>query len=71
MLTEYRKAPRLTSLKLYWDTVTDCLSQRPLTIVDPKAAGRQHLWLGDALPWPMTAPITLPTAPVKPQPRGE
>ena len=60
MLTEYRKAPRLTSLKLYWDTVTECLAQRPLTIVDPKAAGRQHLWLGDALPLPMFTPSTLP-----------
>ena len=63
MLTEYRKAPRLTSLKLYWDAVTASLSQRPLTIVDPKAAGRQHLWLGDAPPLPMSAPITTPAEP--------
>ena len=63
ILTEYRKAPRLTSLKLYWDTVTECLSQRPLTIVDPKAVGRQHLWLGDAPPLPMSMPITLPAEP--------
>ena len=71
MLTEYRQAPRLTSLKLYWDTVTDCLAQRPLTIVDPKAAGRQQLWLGDAFQLPMTAPITLPAEPIKPQKRDE
>ncbi|MBC8117113.1 MAG: hypothetical protein H7062_22185, partial [Candidatus Saccharimonas sp.] len=68
MLTEYRKAPRLTSLKLYWDAVTESLSQRPLTIVDPKAAGRQHLWLGDAPPLPILAPTTLPVEPVAPQP---
>ena len=63
MLAEYRKAPRLTSLKLYWDAVTESLAQRSLTIIDPKAAGRQHLWLGDAPQLPLLAPITLPAEP--------
>ncbi len=67
MLTEYRRAPRLTSLKLYWDAVTESLSKRPLTIVDPKAAGRQHLWLGEMPQLPMTSPITLPAEPREPQ----
>ena len=71
MLTEYRKAPRLTSLKLYWDAVTESLAQRPLTIVDPKAAGRQHLWLGDAPPLPMIAPIMLPIGPPASQQRDQ
>ena len=71
MLNEYRQAPRLTSLKLYWDAVTESLSQRSLTIVDPKAAGRQHLWLGDAPPLPMPVSITLPAEPIKPQRRDE
>jgi hypothetical protein len=32
---------------LYWDTVEQTLSARPLTIIDPKAAGRKHLLLVD------------------------
>ena len=62
MLSEYQQAPRLTSRKLYWDTVTESLSQRSLTIVDPKAAGRQHLWLGDGpnVPLAPTLPVPIP-----------
>ncbi len=62
MLAEYQQAPRLTSRKLYWDAVTESLSQRSLTIVDPKAAGRQHLWLGDGpnVPLVPTLPVPVP-----------
>jgi len=38
---------RMTRQELYWRTVGDVLSDRPLTIIDPKAAGRKHLLLLD------------------------
>ena len=60
LLSEYQRAPRLTSLKLYWDAVTESLVQRPLTIVDPKAAGRQHLWLGDGSTVPLAPTFQVP-----------
>lgn len=59
LLTEYRKAPRLTTERMYWDMIIQTLSNRPLTIVDPKAANRQHLWLND-LPAPQ-AVLPIPT----------
>ena len=60
LLSEYQHAPRLTSLKLYWDAVTESLAQRPLTIVDPKAAGRQHLWLGEGPNVPLAPTFQVP-----------
>ena len=60
LLSEYQHAPRLTSLKLYWDAVTESLAQRPLTIVDPKAAGRQHLWLGEGPNLPLAPTFQVP-----------
>jgi hypothetical protein len=32
---------------LYWETLEQVLSARPLTILDPRATGRQHLFLAD------------------------
>ena len=60
--TEYRRSPDLTSQRLYWDSVIQALSNRPLTIVDPRAANRQHLWMGD-LP-PVAPPRMEPQAPI-------
>jgi len=37
--------PLLTGSRLYWDAIESALSDRPLTIVDPKVSGRQHLML--------------------------
>lgn len=39
----------LTDLQLYWDAVEQSLSKRPLTILDPKVSGKQHLLLVDPL----------------------
>ena len=50
LLAEQRKQPRLTSFRLYWSIMTEILSRRTLTIIDPKAVGRQHLWLGEPFP---------------------
>jgi Cu+-exporting ATPase len=38
---------RMTRQELYWRTIGDVLADRPLTILDPKAAGRKHLLLLD------------------------
>ena len=43
----FRRWPALTGNQIYWDAVAEVLSKRPLTIVDPKASGRQHLMLID------------------------
>lgn len=50
LLSEYLRRPDLTGSYLYWTIMADVLSQRPLTIIDPQAAGRQHLWLGETVP---------------------
>lgn len=44
---EHALDPFLTRTHLFWQTVQRALSGRPLTIVDPAAAGRQHLLLID------------------------
>ena len=54
---EYSVQPELTGQFLYWTTMTEVLSKRPLTIVDPKAIGKQHFWLGEPVP-NMTLPAT-------------
>lgn len=52
--------PSLTSTALYLKAVTDVLSGRPLTIVDPDVAGRQHMLLLD--PEDFSAPAFLQPA---------
>lgn len=77
LLDTYRDQPELTARQLYQRAVTQALGARPLTIVDPKAAGRQHLMLidpeqlsgGRILQPALTAPETqdrLPTEPAQP-----
>ncbi len=46
LLGAYRTQPELTSRQLYWQAITDTLSARAITIVDPKAGGHQRLLLG-------------------------
>jgi P-type Cu+ transporter len=52
---EYSAQPELTGQFLYWTIITEVLSKRPLTIVDPNAVGKQHFWLGEPIPG-MTLP---------------
>ena len=47
LLDAYRANPPLTSTQLYWSTIEQTLVSRPLTIIDPKAAGKQTLLLVD------------------------
>lgn len=45
LLAAYRQGPVLTGLQLYWQTVEGALAARPITIIDSKVSGRQHLML--------------------------
>jgi regulator of protease activity HflC (stomatin/prohibitin superfamily) len=47
LLAVYRANPLLTTAQFYWKTIKETLSTRPLTIIDPAAAGRQHLLLAN------------------------
>ena len=61
LFNEYKQQPRLTSLYLYWTQLTEVLSQRSLTIVDPKAVGRQHIWMGEPTPKMLIPPPNAPS----------
>lgn len=50
LFTEFTRHPTLTREQLYWTAINEVLSQRPLTIIDPRAAGRQQLWMGEPVP---------------------
>jgi len=50
LFAEYTREPRLTNHHLYWSIMAEVLMERPLMIVDPKAVGRQQLWLGEPMP---------------------
>ncbi|MDZ4687885.1 MAG: HAD-IC family P-type ATPase, partial [Planctomycetaceae bacterium] len=52
-------SPELTWSGLYWRSITPLLSNRPLTIVDPRAVKQQHWWLNDATP--QFVPVQLPS----------
>lgn len=63
--TAYETSPILTRHQLYWDAIAEILAERSLTIVDPKASGRQHLMLID--PNSLGGfPFIQPTAPQAP-----
>jgi regulator of protease activity HflC (stomatin/prohibitin superfamily) len=47
LLPVVREQPLLSRFQLYWETLEQVLSARPLTILDPRATGRQHLFLAD------------------------
>jgi Cu+-exporting ATPase len=47
LLEAYRANRSLTGSQLYWKTIEETLSTRPLTIIDSNASGRQHLLLAD------------------------
>lgn len=65
LFAEYQLQPQLTNLYLYWTTMADVLAQRPLTIVDPKAVGRQQIWLGEPPIPGMLLPPPTPKDPAK------
>jgi regulator of protease activity HflC (stomatin/prohibitin superfamily) len=52
----YRAEPELTFTELYWKTIEAVLGRQPFTILDPKAVGRRHLFLGNS-DWREFTPI--------------
>lgn len=58
----HRNNPGMTDFQLYWQAIEDTLSTRPLTIIDPAAAGRQHLLLADPFSFG-NAPLMQPGIP--------
>ncbi|HID24433.1 MAG TPA: hypothetical protein EYP14_18820 [Planctomycetaceae bacterium] len=49
LLKTYQETPSLTGIQMYLRTIEETLSGRPLTVLDPEVAGRQHLLLADPL----------------------
>jgi Cu+-exporting ATPase len=43
----HRAEPGLTRFQLYWETIERALAERTMTILDPQASGRTHLFLAD------------------------
>jgi Cu+-exporting ATPase len=39
--------PDLTEFRILWDTLATAFAGRPKLILDPRAAGRRHVWLAD------------------------
>ena len=75
LLKPYSEQPRLSGTHLYWEYVGPSLLNRPLTIIDPRLAGRQHLLLLEpnaVLSPAMLAPLTTPETekPVDPEEKG-
>jgi Cu+-exporting ATPase len=50
LYAEHLQYADLTSQHLYWTVITEMLSKRSLMIIDPKASGKQQLWLNDPIP---------------------
>jgi len=46
LLSAYQSERRLTGFELYWQTIVDSLSNKPMTVLDPKASGHKRLFLG-------------------------
>ncbi|GAB4137028.1 MAG: hypothetical protein Tsb009_04360 [Planctomycetaceae bacterium] len=46
-----------TRREFYWKTIVETLSTRPLTIIDPRAAGRKHLLLFNPDQWNSPVPL--------------
>ena len=47
MVPVHHAESALTRFQLYWETIERALAERPMTILDPQASGRTHLYLAD------------------------
>lgn len=43
----HRAEPALTRIQLYWETIERALAERSMTILEPQASGRTHLYMAD------------------------
>ena len=55
----HRAEPALTRFQLYWETMERALADRPMTILEPQASGRTHLYLADPERFNLN-PLTVP-----------
>ena len=70
LLGAYRANPELSGLRLYWNMIEQTLADRPLTIIDPDVAGRQHLFMANPLELG-AGPLLTPTfGPEEPPPQA-
>jgi hypothetical protein len=67
LLAAHRSNQPLTRIQMYWDTVERVLSVRPLTIIDPKVAGRRNLYLIDPDRFGAGNSVLLPQAQPEPE----
>ncbi len=49
--------PDLTEFRLLWDALSVAYAGRPKLILDPRAAGRRHLWLADPERFNLARPL--------------
>ena len=59
----HAERPALTEFRLLWDTLGATYAGRPKVILDPKAAGRRHLWLADPERFNLARPLAAEPAP--------
>jgi Cu+-exporting ATPase len=61
----HAERPDLTEFRLLWDALGTAYAGRPKVILDPRAAGRRHLWLADPGRFNLARPIAAepPTQP--------
>jgi len=60
LLEAYRGNNPLTLFHLYWNALEEALRASALTILDPEAGGRKHLFLGNGEPFESRFPALLP-----------
>ncbi len=59
----HAERPDLTEFRLLWDTLGATYAGRPKVILDPRAAGRRHLWLADPERFNLARPLAAEPAP--------
>ena len=63
ILSTFQSHPALTAIHLHWRMVETALAGKPLTILDPRVPGRQHLILSGPASLPVVAPLAPALAP--------
>ena len=59
----HAERPALTEFRLLWDTLGTTYAGRPKVILDPRAAGRRHLWLADPERFNLAKPLVAEPSP--------
>jgi regulator of protease activity HflC (stomatin/prohibitin superfamily) len=62
----HAESPALTEFRLLWDTLGATYAGRPKLILDPRAAGRRHLWLADPERFNLARPLAADPSSARP-----